>query len=81
MHRTQIYLTEIERQNLNQLTRRTGKSKSELIREAIDQFVESKRYKKENKLEALRSVRGLWEKRTDLPDFIALRKEFDRRQD
>ena len=78
MIRAQIYLTSIERQALHQLVSTTGKSQSELIREAIDQFLESKLKQKQNKLSILHAVKGIWAKRDDLPDFSNLRKEFDR---
>ena len=78
MIRAQIYLTENERQKLYTLSHETGKSQSELIREAIDQFVEIHYGKKQNKLAALRAAKGLWAERVDLFDFAALRKELDR---
>ena len=76
MIRTQVYLTEHERTALASLTRQTGKSQSELIRQAIDFFCESQG--KENRAAILQSVRGMWEKRDDLPDFSAMRQELDR---
>jgi len=38
--RTQIYLTEEERQALKSMAANTGRKQSELIREAIDQMIE-----------------------------------------
>jgi predicted DNA-binding protein len=40
MQRTQIYLSEAERQGLMALAQRSGGSQSALIREAIDSFLE-----------------------------------------
>ena len=40
MQRTQIYLSEAERQGLRALAQRSGRSQSALIREAIDSFLE-----------------------------------------
>lgn len=76
MLRTQIYLTEQERQRLRAIAAQTGQTQSELIREAIDRFIEG--YADGNRLQLLRKGRGLWKNRTDLPDFPALRKEADR---
>ena len=72
MERTQIYLTEEERKA------RTGRTQSELIREAVDGFIA--RYREGSRLELLRGARGMWEGRADLPDFEAIRREFDERR-
>jgi Arc/MetJ-type ribon-helix-helix transcriptional regulator len=76
MIRTQIYLTEAEQEGLRTLSRQTGRSQSELIREAIDRLIMHAR--KTNRLEYLRQAHGIWAERTDLPDFAALRRELDR---
>jgi hypothetical protein len=79
MFRTQVYLTQIEREKLSLLSRELGKSQSTLIREAIDLFIEKKAKRK--KKSALHEIAGLWADRNDLPDFHELRKEFDREDD
>ena len=77
MVRTQIYLTKKERDALASLAESTGKKQSELIREAVDHLIDqSSRARKQAVIER---IAGLWKDRDDLPDFKALRKEWDRR--
>lgn len=76
MQRTQIYLSEEERQGLQALALRSGRSQSALIREAIDAFL--LQHQPQGRLARLRQARGLWATRPDLPDWQALRQELDR---
>lgn len=78
MIRSQIYLTKSERKELQALSTQTGKSQSELIREAIDRFIATSQHHRQNKLAIAHAAKGIWENRKDLPDFAAIRKEFDR---
>jgi hypothetical protein len=78
MVRTQIYLTEKERQELHRLTRTTGKSQAALIREAVDTLIESNQ--DEQRTIILRETAGLWKDRRDIPDFRALRSSWDRKK-
>ena len=77
MRRTQIYLSEPERQGLQALAQRSGKSQSALIRDAIDVFLQQ--HQPQGRLARLRQARGVWASRTDLPDWQALRRELDHR--
>lgn len=74
MARTQIYLTVIERRALAELSRRTGRTRSDLIREAVDKALKGAG----PQLALLRRGRGLWADREDLPEFMAIRREMDR---
>lgn len=76
MERTQIYLTERERDALRALAARLGRSQSALIRDAVDRYID--RYQEGNRLDLLRRGRGLWANRLDLPDFEVVRRELDR---
>jgi predicted DNA-binding protein len=78
MIRSQVYLTKAERKELTAISAQTGKSQSELIREAIDRFIAASQHHRQDKLAIIRATKGIWSKRNDLPDFAALRKELDR---
>lgn len=76
MVRTQIYLTEEERDGLDALAKSTGKKQSELIREAVDRFLDLR--KGNHRAAVLNEVAGMWSNRSDLPDFGAARRSWDR---
>ena len=76
MVRTQIYLTERQRDDLAVMAKSAGKSQSELIREAIDRLLDDS--SRRARREALDSLAGMWKNRTDLPDFAAMRASWDR---
>jgi len=77
MVRTQIYLTERQRDRLAVIARTVGKKQSELIREAVDRLInQSSRSRRET---ILRETAGIWKDRTDLPDFNSTRTEWDRK--
>jgi len=76
MIRTQIYLTEHQRNELATMSKSFGKKQSELIREAIDKLIEQAG--KSHREMVLRESAGIWKNRTDLPDFESIRSEWDR---
>jgi hypothetical protein len=76
MIRTQIYLTDRQRAELEAISKSLGKKQSELIREAVDRLIDqSGRSRRET---VLKQAAGIWKDRTDLPDFNAIRTEWDR---
>ena len=76
MVRTQIYLTENQRDGLAAIAKSIGKKQSELIREAIDQLIHQTGGGRRESV--LRKSAGIWKDRTDLPDFNEIRAEWDR---
>ena len=76
MLRTQVYLTAKEKKGLSILSQRTGRSQSQVIRDALDRhFLILQRHEVPNILER---AKGMWANRKDLPDFRKIRAEFDR---
>jgi hypothetical protein len=78
MAETELDLTEKERSILQEIARRTGKSESELIHEAISRLING--FASENRLSLIRQAKGIWKDRSDLPVFEDLRREWDRFQ-
>lgn len=76
MVRTQLYLTEEEREGLTSVAQSTGKKQSELIREAVDQLLDTARG--DRRAAVLKEAAGLWRSRDDLPDFAAERRSWNR---
>lgn len=76
MVRTQIYLTEDQRAEIAEIASRSGRRQSEVIREALDRFLEQTG--RDRRKAVLREAAGIWRNRSDLPDLTALRREWDR---
>jgi len=76
MERTQIYLTKEEREALDRIAKQRGESKSTLIRQAVDRYIE--RFHPQGRNAFLQQAKGLWRDRADVPDVEALREEWDR---
>jgi hypothetical protein len=76
MLRTQIYLTERQRNALRRLAKRTGMTQSQIIRTAVDRWLEQNSCKPRKQM--LENIAGMWRDRPDLPDFAALRREANR---
>lgn len=77
MRRTQIYLTEKEQQFLKRMSKNENKPKSEIIRQAIDEYIKKHRTSSDP-ASIIKKAKGIWKKRDDLPDFQRLRDEWDR---
>lgn len=76
MIRTTIYLTDKGLDALNVLTKETGLSQSELVRQAIDHFCML--HRPQNKINLMRKAKGIWEDRDDISGIQNSRNSFDR---
>ena len=76
MVRTQVYLTQRERDELANIARIAGKKQSELIREAVDRLIDESGCRRREAV--LRETAGIWKDRTDLPDLAVTRASWDR---
>ncbi len=76
MVRVQVHLTNSQWDELVAISRATGRSRSELIREAIGRYI--KQTSARRRRSAIAKAAGMWKDRKDLPDFKAIRAEFDR---
>ena len=65
MRRTPLFLTPDQITALKAIAVRTGESASAVARQALDEYLS--RQRPEDRLQALRSVRGMWKGRKDLP--------------
>jgi predicted transcriptional regulator len=78
MERTQIYLTREEREALRAIAERRGQTQSEIIREAIDNYIVE--FDLDVKQAILDETFGAWADHSDVPDIQALRTEWDERE-
>jgi len=76
MLETEINLTEEERSALREISLRTGKNETELVREAIDQFIAQ--FQREDRRPLMHQARGIWKDRQGLPALENLRRELNR---
>ncbi len=74
MNRTQIYLTAAEAQGVARVAAETGRKQSEVIREAIDQYL--MRLGPQDRLSRLQEARGLWRDRE--VNLEEIRRDFER---
>ena len=76
MVRTQVYLTERERDQLAAIAKITGKGQSALIREAVDRLIDQTGCSRREAV--LRGAAGICRDRKDLPDFGSVRAGWNR---
>ncbi|WP_446009113.1 ribbon-helix-helix protein, CopG family [Candidatus Electrothrix sp.] len=77
MLRTQVYLTEYEKKALSAISAKSGKKQSELIREAIDNFIS--KFRCEKREDIFDRLSGMWADRDESFTAESLRNEWDRK--
>jgi predicted transcriptional regulator len=81
MPMTTINLTEENSEKLEAIARRTGKSRDELLNEAVEKLVDTPELQPASVdwKAALMQAAGMWKDRDDLPDFEEIRRSWDRK--
>ncbi|MEX0845124.1 MAG: CopG family transcriptional regulator [Balneolaceae bacterium] len=77
MIRTQIYLTEQEKKAIEKLSDERNTTQSNIIREAIDEYVVKK--KLETKKKSIMDFAGIWKDKKDIPDVREMREGWGKR--
>ncbi len=80
MKRTQIYLQESQKEDLDKLAIQKGKALAELIREAVDNYIAANKLNKTE--DHIIETSGLWKNREDIDSdgyINGLRNEFTKR--
>ena len=74
-------MSQTEKEGLDILARRTGKTHEEVIHDLIQNAVAqvASAVAKPNWKEAMRKAKGIWKDRTDIPDLRELREGWGRR--
>lgn len=76
MIETEIALTAQERDALDEISQRTGKTQNELIHEAVEIFIAE--FQIEDRRALMQRAKGIWKERQDLPTLEDLRREWNR---
>ncbi|WP_185957225.1 CopG family transcriptional regulator [Gracilimonas mengyeensis] len=77
MIRTQIYLTKKEKEAIERLSDERGTTQSNIIREAIDEYVAELTV--EEKKKKIKAAAGMWKDKKDIPDIRELREGWSKR--
>ncbi len=77
MIRTQIYLEESASKIIRSIALDTGKKQSEIIREAVDKYIE--KYRSHDPKARLKRAKGIWKNREEISTLKSLRDEWERK--
>lgn len=78
MRRTQLYLDDAQHQMATRLAAESGQTLSDVVRVALDEYLQRRRRQRKDFLDALAAVSGLWRNREDVPDPAAARQHGER---
>ncbi len=73
---TELNLTDQERSVLQEISRQTGKTEGDLIREAVSRLIDG--FQTESRQILMQKAKGMWKDRNGVPAFEDLRREWDR---
>ncbi|MBO6585088.1 MAG: CopG family transcriptional regulator [Gracilimonas sp.] len=79
MIRTQIYLTKKEKEAIEQLSGERKTTQSNIIREAIDEYVAKKKMESGKERESIMDFAGIWKHKKDIPRVDVLREDWEGR--
>jgi hypothetical protein len=78
MRRTQLYLDDQQHQQATRLAAESGLTLSDIVRVALDEYLQRRRRQRKEFLDALQSASGVWRNRNDLPDLAEARRHSER---
>ncbi len=73
-----IELSEAEMTAIEEIARSAGKTREEVLHDAVNRMLEDAGVDTLDWRALLQAGEGIWEHRTDLPDFEQVRREMDR---
>ena len=79
MIRTQIYLTKEEKEAIEKLSDDRKTTQSNIIREAIDEYVAKKKSESSDKKKSIMAFSGIWKDKENIPDTDEMRKGWGKR--
>ena len=78
MRRTQLYLDDEQHRQASRVAAETGQTLSDIVRAALDEFLQHRRRQRKDFLDALTHATGIWRNRADVPDLADTRQQGER---